>query len=285
MPMREHELARALKHVDAEILDLKAWLTESRPKPSTTDSIPGKPSGKRRRLFLEGLKAIIMGSEAEPERRPCLNFGPWAAEVKGAGSAQMNGLYYRREVQDGPPKTFKIPKGRLEYFNIVLEAVKKTFEIPKAIGEYLGYFGAAVELATKLTEKDQTLTEKEKEYEAYRLNIWTLLTDGRQWYEKDDGSYIYWSAKCEYNTPNELVMDGACGAGKAEWRLSDVRGNVYYKADPDHVDVGVSCMGKEDCSVLPPSKGWETNDFNGNIFRSGFGRSGLAPSPTVHYQE
>merc|ERR1711964_162869 len=43
MPMREYELARALKLVDAEILALKARLAESRPKPSTTDSIPGEP--------------------------------------------------------------------------------------------------------------------------------------------------------------------------------------------------------------------------------------------------
>merc|ERR1711964_885406 len=193
MPMREHELARALKHVDAEILDLKAWLTESRPKPSTTDSIPGKPSGKRRRLFLEGLKAIIMGSEAEPERRPCLNFGPWAAEVKGAGSAQMNGLYYRREAKDGPPKSFKVPKAAYYYYKDILETLGKWYATAEG---FIKTANSVVELATKLTEKDQTPTEKKTEYEAHRLNIWMLFTDGRQWYEKDDGSYIHWRAKC-----------------------------------------------------------------------------------------
>merc|ERR1711964_439918 len=119
----------------------------------------------------------------------------------------------------------------------------------------------------------------DKERERRGLDIWQIFTDSRQWYEKEDGSYIFWSASCEFSTPNEFVGK-TCTIGQAEWRLSDKLGNVYYTVKGND---SVTCAGKDDCGVFPPTKGWKCNDFS-DTFESSFGNSGRAPAPTLCIQ-
>merc|ERR1711964_423492 len=206
----------------------------------------------RRRLISEGSRRRMYSFDSSRRINPLKegsNLNPWFIKVQGAGSAQMNGSYYRREALEGPPECFKIPEGKLASFRHVLEGMGTIFkDFQKYFDPVKKTADATANLVLKLSGSRHNLTAGDKERERKRLQIWQIFTDGRQWYEKKDGSYIFWSASCEYETPNEFVGK-SCTIGKAEWRLSDKLGNVHYTVKGND---SVTCAGKADCGVLPP---------------------------------